>query len=133
MTSAAKHFGKDLSNFWKAPATQEYVQALASSVNLTDLELIQAIPGNRYIADRGTWAHPKLAVFFARWLDVRFSVWCDSVIDELLRGKATVVSTPALRRRKCPPLWMTSRPIPVADEKSPACSHLNHRRGPRTL
>ncbi|WP_079550844.1 KilA-N domain-containing protein [Vreelandella subglaciescola] len=25
----------------------------------------------------GTWAHPKLAVFFARWLDVRFSVACD--------------------------------------------------------
>lgn len=97
MTSAAKHFKKDLSNFWKAPATQEYVQALSSSVNLTDLELIQAIPGNRYVTDRGTWAHPKLAVFFARWLDVRFSVWCDSVIDELLRGKAIVVPTPAPR------------------------------------
>lgn len=34
----------------------------------------------------GAWAHPKLAVFFARWLDVRFAVWCDSVIDEILRG-----------------------------------------------
>lgn len=40
----------------------------------------------------GTWAHPKLAVFFARWLDVRFAVWCDAMIEDILKGKAEVVS-----------------------------------------
>lgn len=34
----------------------------------------------------GTWLHPKLAVVFARWLDVNFAVWCDEQIDGLLRG-----------------------------------------------
>lgn len=34
----------------------------------------------------GTWCHPKLAVFFARWLDVRFAVWCDLMIDNILNG-----------------------------------------------
>lgn len=29
--------------------------------------------------------HPKLAVHFARWLDVRFAVWCDMQIDKLLK------------------------------------------------
>lgn len=38
----------------------------------------------------GTWAHPKLAVFFARWLDVRFAVWCDAVIEDILKGVAQV-------------------------------------------
>ena len=33
----------------------------------------------------GTWLHPKLAVAFARWLDVRFGVWCDDQIDNLIR------------------------------------------------
>jgi hypothetical protein len=44
----------------------------------------------------GTWAHPKLAVFFARWLDVRFAVWCDLMVDEILRGRVEVqpVATP---------------------------------------
>lgn len=28
------------------------------------------------VGEMGTWAHPKLAVFFARWLDVKFAVWC---------------------------------------------------------
>lgn len=41
----------------------------------------------------GSWAHPKLAVFFARWLDTDFAVWCDTVIDDILRGKAEVVVT----------------------------------------
>jgi len=31
--------------------------------------------------------HPKLGVAFARWLDVRFSIWCDMQIDNILRGK----------------------------------------------
>lgn len=38
----------------------------------------------------GTWAHPKLAVFFARWLDVRFAVWCDAVIEDIIKGVAQV-------------------------------------------
>lgn len=35
----------------------------------------------------GTWLHPDLAVVFARWLDVRFAVWCDRQIKALLRGE----------------------------------------------
>ena len=35
----------------------------------------------------GTWLHPKLAVIFARWLDVNFAIWCDEQIDQIIRGK----------------------------------------------
>lgn len=35
----------------------------------------------------GTWLHPKLAVPFARWLEVDFSLWCDEQIDNIIRGK----------------------------------------------
>lgn len=31
--------------------------------------------GNGLLPSVGTWAHTKLAVFFARWLAVRFAVW----------------------------------------------------------
>lgn len=54
-------------------------------------ELVEASRG-RY---GGTLAHPKLAVFFARWLDVRFSVWCNAVIEDILKGTAkAVIATP---------------------------------------
>lgn len=34
----------------------------------------------------GTWLHPKLAVIFARWLDLDFAIWCDEQIDIIIRG-----------------------------------------------
>ena len=72
----------------RLPSTIEYVDALSRTGKFPGLEIVQAIPGNRYIAARGTWAHPKLAIFFARWLDVRFAVWCDAMIEDILKGNA---------------------------------------------
>jgi hypothetical protein len=85
MTKAAQAFGKDLSHFMRSPDTLTYIDALSNSAN--NAELTGASKG-RY---GGTWAHPKLAVFFARWLDVRFAVWCDAMIEDILKGAAEVV------------------------------------------
>lgn len=85
MTKAAKHFDKDLSNFFKSPDTIAYIDALQNSVEST--EIVKTAVGR----NGGTWAHPKLAVFFARWLDVRFAVWCDKQIDKLIHGRADEV------------------------------------------
>lgn len=94
MTHAAKHFGKQLNNFWLHSETKTYMgelnATLTSTLAANALELVDVVPGNRYIAGRGTWAHPKLAVFFARWLDVKFAVFCDMVIDDLMHGHATI-------------------------------------------
>ena len=91
MTAAALTFGKDLSNFMRTPETSSYISALeqvmkSNSVKSTELKVIDVKQG-RY---GGTWAHPKLAVFFARWLDVKFAVWCDMVIDDILNKKMEV-------------------------------------------
>jgi len=84
MTKAAKHFGKVASHFLELPSTREYVRALSDALGKS--EVYRAQGGWHLNADVGTWAHPKLAVFFARWLDVRFAVWCDSVIEDILKG-----------------------------------------------
>jgi hypothetical protein len=91
MTKAAKAFGKDLSNFMRSPETLEYLEAL--SVNFTDKEIVKVQRGNGLLPNVGTWGHPKLAVFFARWLDARFAVFCDTVIDDILNKKAEVTFT----------------------------------------
>jgi hypothetical protein len=88
MTKAATYFGRRLDNWLRSPETREYMRALSQSLKLSDC--LQAQRGGR---TPGTWAHPKLAVFFARWLDVKFAVWCDAVIDDILKGKAEVVIT----------------------------------------
>jgi phage antirepressor YoqD-like protein len=87
MTAAAKTFGKRLDNFMRSPATKEYMDALRNSLNLRELTVAAA--GHK----GGTYAHPKLAVFFARWLSPRFAVWCDAAIDDLLRGRAELTVT----------------------------------------
>lgn len=81
-TKAAQHFGKQRQHFWKSPDTLDYMDAVSKT--LKSNELVQAKAG-RY---GGTWAHPKLAIFFARWLDVRFAVWCDAMIEDILKGNA---------------------------------------------
>lgn len=86
MTKAAKAFGKDLSNFMRLPSTVDYLEAL--SVIITDKELIKTQRGSGLLPQVGTWGHPKLAVFFARWLDPKFAVFCDAVIDDILNKKA---------------------------------------------
>jgi hypothetical protein len=90
MTKAAKAFGKDLSNFMRSPDALEYIEALSQTVDSTDCPVVQAFRGGR---TPGTWGHPKLAVFFARWLDVKFAVFCDMVIDDILNKKAELVVT----------------------------------------
>lgn len=86
MTKAAQHFGKELKKFWENDETTAYILALDTQFGQKQPNLFEANRG-RY---GGTWAHPKLAVFFARWLDVRFSVWCDAVIEDILKGAAEV-------------------------------------------
>lgn len=86
MSHAAKNFGKRMDNFWTCVGVEDYVIELSKALNISELELVVSQPG-RY---GGTWAHPKLAVFFARWLDVKFAVFCDMVIDDLMHGHSVI-------------------------------------------
>ncbi|WP_336274924.1 KilA-N domain-containing protein [Vreelandella indica] len=70
MTKAAKEFGKEVKEFLRLPSTKEYTAELEKVGYSHVFEVKRGRHG-------GTWAHPKLAVFFARWLDVRFAVACD--------------------------------------------------------
>lgn len=63
MAKAAKAFGKDVFEFQRLPSTASYCGALANTGKIP--ELIQTICGRT----GSTWAHPKLAIRFAQWLD----------------------------------------------------------------
>lgn len=76
MTKAAKQFGKNVNEFLRLPSTKEYLDALYGEIPYQELVIVQR--GSGLLPKVGTWAHPKLAVFFARWLDVRFAVACDA-------------------------------------------------------
>ena len=88
MTKAAQHFGKRIDHFLANEETMDYLRALKEL--LPGIKVIKVQHGNGKSPSVGTFAHPKLAVFFARWLDVRFGVWCDAMIEDILTGKVKV-------------------------------------------
>lgn len=81
-TEAAGRFGKRPVDWLKQDETRAYLEILADQLNCDPESLLRTRRG-RY--NSGTWLHPKLAVRFAQWLDMRFSVWCDMQIDALIR------------------------------------------------
>lgn len=93
-TDAAKRYGK-LPNEWtRLPETQRYIEALIRRESkksdtgisrITIKDFVKTKKGNSGLFTQGTWLHPKLAVRFAQWLDIDFSIWCDEQIDNLLR------------------------------------------------
>ena len=89
MTKAAQCFGKDVREFFKNQSTTEYTEALENQM-MGKARIKESLRGRH---TGGTWAHPKLAIFFARWLDVRFAVWCDAMIEDILKGNAEVLIT----------------------------------------
>ena len=85
-TEAAKSFNKETAQWLRLPGTVEYMAALAESIPVEITGLVATKRGQH----GGTWLHPKLGVAFARWLDVRFAVWCDAQIDAIIRGQQTI-------------------------------------------
>ena len=84
-TEAAARFGKEPAQWLRLPDAIRYLEGLQRTYGE-----ITYVKTSRARADRGggTWLHPKLAVKFARWLDVDFEIWCDEQIDALVRGES---------------------------------------------
>jgi hypothetical protein len=116
-TEIAKAFGKEPNGWLVSVDTMSYMVALAQGLglevkypNLQEFKEIKELDSSKASTKArvlrlskavglvrtkagspefggGTWLHPKLAVVFARWLDIDFAVWCDLHIDALLRGE----------------------------------------------
>lgn len=82
-TSMCKAFGKQPSDWLKIKSTQEYIEELERSENLPN-GLVEVVQGG-ISQNQGTWIHEKLILDLARWLNVKFRVWCDEQIATLLR------------------------------------------------
>jgi len=81
-TVAAAHYSKRPVDWLALDSTKEYLAALMRHTGISEKSSLIRARRNS-----GTWFHPKLAVSFARWLDVDFAIWCDVQIDGLLKGR----------------------------------------------
>lgn len=84
-TEAAARFGKKPNDWLRLPDTQKYIAVLSEMTKAGKSRFAIAKKGGR-AGEAGTWLHPKLAVRFAQWLDMRFAIWCDEQIDAIIRN-----------------------------------------------
>lgn len=82
-TSMCKAFGKLPKDWLKTEQTQEYISELERKEKSPN-GLVEIVQGGR-ASEQGTWIHEKLILDLARWLNVKFRVWCDEQIAILLR------------------------------------------------
>lgn len=93
-TVVAEHYGKRPNDWMALDETKAYLAALQEFQNtILAGNMNCAKEGDSRIwvktkrgKNGGTWMHPDLAVPFARWLDMRFGVWCDQQIKQILNG-----------------------------------------------
>lgn len=89
-TAIAKHFNK-LPNEWlRLESTQQYIDLLSKKLNTEKSRILKTTRG----INGGTWLHRRLAVPFARWLNVEFAIWCDEQIEKILIGQNQVPALP---------------------------------------
>ena len=103
-TQAAKRFGKKPIEWLRLPDTEKYIHALCRRTDVGKSHFVKTRKGGNTVTNQngkaqGTWLHPKLAISFARWLDIDFSIWCDEQIDHLLRGNHPIFDKRRLRHQ----------------------------------
>lgn len=84
LTEMAKPFGKLPADFLRLEQTQRFVDVLVKKL-IMGIPIIKNEPG-RY---GGTWAHQKVALKFAAWLNPEFELWIYDRIEELLKNGYT--------------------------------------------
>jgi hypothetical protein len=89
-TEVANYYGKRIDHWLSNQETKEYIEKL-NTRNYGDLIM------TRKGKNGGTWLHPKLAIPFARWLSIDFSIWCDEQIDSIIHGNQSAIDWNMLR------------------------------------
>jgi hypothetical protein len=83
-TAVAKAFWKRPADWLALDSTKEYIEAITRKYVLEQNQVVMVRSGSPDNGG-GTWMHPKLAIAFARWLNVDFSIWCDEQIEAILK------------------------------------------------
>jgi hypothetical protein len=93
-TFIAKKYGKQASKWLDNDDTKNYIKAISSRLLIEQNQLVIVKVGAPSTGG-GTWIHPKLGVYFARWISVEFELWCDEQIEQILKEQR---DTPEQRR-----------------------------------
>ena len=96
LTDMAKAAGKQVNDYLRLDSTNEYIQALGYEVGNPVSSLIQIVQGKG--KKQGTWAHPDIAIDFAKWCNVHFRIWANRTLRGVIEQKSESVQLEILNQ-----------------------------------
>lgn len=76
LTDMAYASGKRPPDWNRLDSSKAYLKALSSVLKINTDDLVLVVQGGNS-GDQGTWAHPLVAIQFARWVSPEFGIWCN--------------------------------------------------------
>ena len=83
MTQMCQANGKNVADFLRLKRTKLYLEELSREMGIPISEIIQLQHGNQ------TWGNKAISVKLARWLSVKFELWCDAHLFVLMESGST--------------------------------------------
>ena len=82
-TDMTRPYNKRPVDYLRQIYVNELVSTIVSQTHISEDQLVIKMRGSSENGG-GTWLYEDVAIDFAQWLDVKFKVWCNSKIKELL-------------------------------------------------
>ncbi|NEZ66632.1 KilA-N domain-containing protein [Leptolyngbyaceae cyanobacterium CCMR0082] len=87
LTDMAKATNRKVAKYFELKSTEAYLEGLSADVQIRISELVEISKGGNKVNDQGTWAHPEIAIDFARWCSVPFRIWANRALRLLIESK----------------------------------------------
>lgn len=84
ITEVAAKFNKRPADWLRLKQTKEYLRIYSQVSRIPTKELFMVRKGGCDKKSQGTWLYKDVALEFARWLNPKFSIWCNNRIMELM-------------------------------------------------
>ena len=95
LTDMADASGKKVAGYLRLKSTTAYLEGLSLDVQIPTSKLIEVIQGRGDAVEQATWAHPEIAIDFAKWCSVPFRIWAYLTLRLFIeRQEIQIESTP---------------------------------------
>ena len=95
MSQAGK---KKVNDYLRLKSTKEYLEAFSESTGIPVDLLIVVNESEGSNDNRGTWAHPEIAIDFAKWVNVDFRIWANRTLRQVISEGSDSVALPVVKQ-----------------------------------
>ncbi|NEQ53864.1 MAG: KilA-N domain-containing protein [Leptolyngbya sp. SIO3F4] len=100
LTDMAKATGKKVANYFELKSTKAYLEGLSLDIGIPISKLTEIIQGRGDTVEQGTWAHPEIAIDFAKWCSVPFRLWANRTLRYVIEEQAKPEPTHLIEQAK---------------------------------